>query len=217
MCALIILTLAHALVQHFCQTRKSFNTAFNTTKASTTATVTPTPAQVSSMDSCWQQLLASCPVCHFRYVFYSVRLYGVHRVQCRRGSAVTCTWFSSCAVCICRTSSVYTTVINSSLKHSRKTSDGTMHHGNRAAGGQVVFFMTNRLSNPSYGTHHDPERAYLTEQRMQVDSVDRPFDCGFVDVKVPAVSCPVVTWLVIKSKHLEHAWVCCHQSPGAHV
>lgn len=88
---------------------------------------------------------------------------------------------------------MYTDVINSPLKHTRETSDGTMHHGNRAAGGQVVFFMTNRLNNPSYGTHHDPERAYLTEQRIQVDSVDRPFDCGFVDVKVPAVSCPVVT------------------------
>lgn len=61
-----------------------------------------------------------------------------------------------------------------------------MHHGSTAADGQLVFFMTNRLNNHAYGTHHDSEKAYLPEQRMQVDSVDSPFDCGFVDVKVPA-------------------------------
>jgi len=66
-----------------------------------------------------------------------------------------------------------------------------MHHGSTAADGQLVFFMTNRLNNHAYGTHHDSEKAYLPEQRMQVDSVDSPFDCGFVDVKVPAVSNPV--------------------------
>ena len=39
--------------------------------------------------------------------------------------------------------------------------------------------------NAAYGNNHDPERAYLPEQRMQVDSVDSAFDCGFVEVKVP--------------------------------
>ena len=47
--------------------------------------------------------------------------------------------------------------------------------------------MTDRRLNPNYATHHDAERAYLTDQRRKVAGVDPAFTYGVAEVEVPQV------------------------------